>query len=165
MRFLEKVTDMVGVYLNPPERAIAFSTDESLDGSQSAQTEFGSLDRIRRRERGIEFRAFLQIVDRETPATLDVHLLLDHRLAPAPPELDRWLRQHPRIHLHYLPSDRSGVTLIDRLVADFSRRGPRVGESANALRLRHALKDHVRSARGTPTPFVWTSTAEEVRLA
>ncbi len=162
MRFLENVTDLVGVYLNPPERAVAFSTDETIGSGGLRPRNSQPLEQLRRRQRGIEFRAFLQIVDRETPALLDVHLLLDHRVAPVSPELDRWLRQHPRVHLHYLPLDRTGSTLIDRLVADISRGRPRSGESGSAQRLRHAVREHYRSHPGPAAPFVWTTTSEEI---
>lgn len=162
--FLSKVTDMVGLYLDPPERALAFSTDERLRSSRLGSSELRALRNAERRDRGIEFRAFLQVLDRETPSPLDLHLLLDSRQAPGPPLLQRWLGQHPRFHLHYLPSDPSGETLIDRLVAEFSRRRPRTGESPSAQRLRQGIRDHFRSHRGTPAPFVWTTTARESPL-
>ena len=164
MRFLANVTDMVGVFLNPPERAIALSTDERVRSTATGQGVVPALARLRSRSEEMEFRAFLQIIDRETPEPLDVHLLLDNRFAPVPPPLERWLTRHPRFHLHYLPSDRTGSTLIDRLVADFSRRKARPGESPSARRLRHAIRDHLRTRRGVPGPFVWTSSAEEIRL-
>lgn len=165
MRFLENVTDMVGVFLNPPERAIALSTDERARPVANRSAGIPVLTNLRNRSEEMEFRAFLQIIDRETPAMLDIHLLLDNRFAPIPPPLERWLTRHPRFHLHYLPSDRTGSTLIDRLVAGFSRRKARPGESPSARRLRQAIRDHLRVRRGVPGPFVWTTSAEEVRLA
>jgi hypothetical protein len=163
MGFLDKVTDMVGLYLDPPERAIAFATDERLRTSRLPRRELDAIHRLQRRSRGAEFRAFLQVIDRETPAKFDVHFLLDSRLAPAPPELQRWLGQHPRFHLHYLPSDRTGMTLIDRLVEEFSRRSSRAGDSPSAQRLRERIREHFRTSRGLPRPFVWTSAAPAVR--
>jgi transposase-like protein len=163
MGFLEKVTDMVGLYLNPPARAIAFSTDERLHSSRLKGRELQALRQFQRRGQGVEFRAFLQVIDRETQPKFDVHLLLDSRLAPAPPELQHWLGQHPRFHLHYLPSDRDGRTLIDRLVVEFSRRRARLGDSPSAQRLRERIRDHFRTDRGVPGPFVWTTAAQDLR--
>ncbi len=163
MEFLDRVTDMVGLYLDPPERAIAFATDERAVAARASPVDLGELGRLRRRSHGVRLRAFLQLVERETPPVLDIHLLLDSRLAPTPPILERWLSQRPRFHLHYLPSDRAGLTLIDRLVVGFSRRRARTGESPSAQRLRQALRDHLKAAHGVPSPFVWTSTAQDVR--
>jgi Homeodomain-like domain len=165
MGFLNHVTDMVGLYLDPPERAIAFATDERAVAARTANSDLRDLARLRGRSHGVKLRAFLQVVERETPAILDIHLLLDSRLAPTPPVLDRWLSQRPRFHLHYLPSDRTGLTLIDRLVVEFSRRRSRPGETASALRLRHAIREHLRESRGVPRPFVWTTATQDVRSA
>ena len=165
MGFLENVTDMVGVFLNPPERAIALSTDERVRGVAPGLGGLPALANLRRKSEEMEFRAFLQIVDRETPPMLDIHLLLDNRFAPVAGSTERWLTRHPRFHLHYLPSDRTGSTLIDRLVADFSRRKARPGESPSAQRLRTAIRDHLRARRGVPGPFVWTTSAEQIRIA
>ena len=162
MSFLANVTDMVGLYLNPPERAIAFSTDEALRSTRLERGEHRAIERLQRRSQDLEFRAFLQVVDRQTPAPLDVHLLLDSRFAPPPPSIARWLTEHPRFHLHFLPSDRAGATLIDRLVGEFSRRRVRPGESPSAQRLRHAIREHFRTSRGYPSPFVWTTSAVDV---
>lgn len=159
MSFLANVTDMVGLYLNPPERAIAFSTDEAMRSTRLERSERRAIERLQRRSQDLEFRAFLQVVDRQTPAPLEVHLLLDSRFAPPPPAVARWLTEHPRFHLHFLPSDRAGATLIDRLVAEFSRRRVRPGESPSAQRLRYAIREHFRTSRGYPSPFVWTSSA------
>lgn len=163
MGFLGRVTDMVGLYLNPPERAIAFSTDERAHAPRLRGRELRSIEEFRRRSEGVEFRAFLAVLDRETPGPLEVHLLADSRLAPPPVPVDRWLAEHPRFHVHYLPSDRVGLTLIDRLVAEFSRRKVRPEESPSAQRLRHAVREHFRESPAAARPFVWTATAEDVQ--
>lgn len=157
MRFVEKVVDMVGLYLDSPERAIAFATDERIRTPRLWGSGHQTLATFRRENPGVEFRAFLQVIDRETPGPLDVHLLVDGRLAPLTPELERWLSHHPRFHLHYLPWDRSGLTLLDRLVARFSQRSRRRGEPPSAQRLRHAIREHFQTGREPPGPFVWTT--------
>jgi transposase len=161
--FLRNVTDMVGVYLDPPDRAIAFAADERTLPVAPPAGEKPPESRAQRRRQGAEFRAFLQVVDRQTPPGLDVHLLLDSRFAPSGPSLQRWLDQRPRIHVHLLPASREGLSLIDRLVVDFSRRRTRSAESPSAQRLRLALRQHLRLGGGLAEPFVWTTVAEDPR--
>ena len=163
--FLEKVTDLVGLYLNPPERAVAFSTDERMRPNPFRQPLAPASDTSRRPSRGAEFRAFLQMTERETPAVLDVHLLVDSRLDPVPPEVERWLSRHPRFHLHFLPPDRVGQTLIDRLIDGFARRKDRPGASASAHRLKYALRQHIRVDAGSLRAFVWTAASGDIRGA
>lgn len=165
MEFLERVTDLVGLYLYPPERAVAFSTDERVRANPFRRSNESAAPREPERDRAAEFRAFLQMTDRETPRILDVHLLLDSRVGPVPPEVERWLRHHPRFHLHFLPADRVGLTLIDRLIEGFSRRKDRPGASASAHRLKYALREHLLRDLDSLRPFVWTAASGDIRGA
>ena len=108
-----KVRDIVGLYLNPPERAVVLAVDEksqiqALDrtrpilpmlpgtperathdyGRHGTSSLYAALDlatgkvigRLHSRHRAIEFKKFLQTLNHEVPAQLDVHLVL--RTAP-----------------------------------------------------------------------------------
>jgi transposase len=110
-QFVAKVRDVVGLYLNPPERAVVLCVDEksqiqALDRTQpilpmqpglperathdykrhGTSSLYAALDlstgkvigRLHARHRAIEFKAFLQTLDREVPSDLDVHLILDN---------------------------------------------------------------------------------------
>ena len=137
MGFLDAVTDLVGLYVNPPGRAVAFSTDERVRPPAPSPGSVPFVLPVRSRDQTAAFRAFLQMMDRETPRVLDVHMLLDSRLSPVPAEVEQWLDRHPRFHLHPLPADRAGLTLMDRLIDGFSRRKDRPGASASAHRLKY----------------------------
>jgi hypothetical protein len=163
MDFLDAVTDLVGLYVNPPGRAVAFSTDERVRASPPASGRFAPLGPPKPRDRAAELRGFLQMMDRETPRVLHVHLLVEGRVLPVPPEVEQWLDRHPRFHLHALPDDRMGLTLMDRLIEGFSRRKDRPGASASAHRLKYALRDHLRRNRDPFATFVWTATSGEIR--
>ncbi len=109
-QFVAKVRDIVGLYLNPPERAVVLAVDEKsqiqaldrtrpilpmLPGTPERATHdykrhgtsslYAALDlasgqvigRLHSRHRAIEFKKFLHTLDRDAPAELDVHLVLD----------------------------------------------------------------------------------------
>jgi len=131
--FVEKVHDIVGLYLNPPERAVVLCVDEksqiqALDRTQpilpllpgvperrshdykraGTSSLYAALDlttgkvlgALHRRHRAIEFKKFLQAIDREVPAHLDVHLVLDNSSTHKTPAIKRWLAANPRFLLH-----------------------------------------------------------------
>lgn len=108
--FIDKVRDVVGLYLDPPEKALVLCVDEksriqALDRSQpvlpmmpgvperrshdciraGTTTLFAALEvatgkvigSLHRRHRAIEFKKFLAKLDKEVPASLQVHLILD----------------------------------------------------------------------------------------
>src|SRR6476619_7227672 len=127
--FVDKVRDIVGLYLNPPDHALVLCVDEksqiqALDRTQPilpmrpGQAErrthdykrhgttslFAALDvatgkiigELHRRHRSTEFRKFLDRIDSQVPAELDVHLVLDNYGTHKTPLIQRWLLRHPR---------------------------------------------------------------------
>src|SRR5215211_3985173 len=132
-QFVEKIHDIVGLYLNPPERAVVLCVDEksqiqALDRTQpilpllpgvperrshdyrraGTSSLYAALNlstgkvlgALHRRHRAIEFKKFLQAIDREVPAHLDVHLVLDNSSTHKTPAIKRWLAANPRFLLH-----------------------------------------------------------------
>ncbi len=161
--FVQKVTDFVGLYLNPPERAMAFSVDERARSSALRPGERKAISEFQARSRAAEFRAFLQTIDRETPRELDVHLLVDNRVATTDPEVRRWLVRHPRFYLHLLPTEGSTPSLLDRLLPEFTKKRLRSGSQPGVARLQGAIQHHFTTLKAARRPFVWTATSEEIR--
>jgi transposase len=161
--FVEQITDLVGVYLDPPERAMVFSVDvRARPVSRAARAEQAK-SAAEERRRGQAFLAFLQGIDRETPRGLDLHLLVDSRLTPNEPDVRRWLVRHPRFFLHYAPPGPGRADVIERWLAGFTRRRTAPSPFPSVARLHRAIRAHFAGRGGASQPFVWTSTAEEIR--
>ena len=138
--FIEKVRDIVGLYLNPPDRALVLCVDEksqiqALDRTQPllpmrpGQAErrshddrrhgttslFAALDvktgsvigACHRRHRSVEFRKFLDTIDRAVPAALEVHLILDNYGTHKTASIRSWLAKRRRFHVHLTPTSAS----------------------------------------------------------
>src|SRR4051794_10431455 len=192
--FVDKVHDIVGLYLNPPERAVVLCVDEksqiqALDRTQpilpllpgvperathdykrhGTSSLYAALDlttgkvlgRLHRRHRAIEFKKFLQAIDAEVPARLDVHLVLDNSSTHKTPSIKRWLAAHPRFKLHFTPTRsraRSHTTValhpmyvsMSRLLVDGALSDPLIA----AFRRRAHLVDDVDGFLGLE---VWRS--------
>ena len=84
--------------------------------------------------RAIEFKKFLQTLDREVPRNLEVHLILDNSSTHKTPAIQRWLAAHPRFVLHFTPTSSSWLNLVERWFAELTnkllRRGAPLGASA-----------------------------------
>ena len=59
------------------------------------------------RHRHREFLRFLKLIDRNTPAGLDLHLVVDNYATHKTPAVKRWLKAHARFHLHFTPTSAS----------------------------------------------------------
>jgi transposase len=193
--FIEKVRDIVGLYLNPPDRALVLCVDEktqiqALDRTQPllpmrpGQVErrthsytrhgttslFAALDtksgkimsQLHRRHRSVEFRTFLDAIDTQVPAHLQVHLILDNYGTHKTALIHRWLAKRPRFHLHFTPTSGSWLNLVERWFAMLTERQIKRAAHRSTLELEKAIKQYVEFTNGNPKPFIWTKTADEI---
>ena len=60
------------------------------------------------RHRSEEFRKFLNLIDKEVPEHLDVHIILDNVSTHKTPAIQRWLLRHPASNSTSPPPTRTG---------------------------------------------------------
>ncbi len=140
-KFAEKLVDIVGVYLNPPEHAIVLSCNEKSlplfpgrlktmphDYKRNGTTTlFAAIElpegkviaECMPQHRHQEWIKFLKLIDKETQPNLDLHLIVDHYATHKHPKVLAWLQKHPRFHMHFTPTSASWLNVIERPV--FSR--------------------------------------------
>jgi transposase len=191
----EKVRDVVGLYLNPPDRALVLCVDEksqiqALDrtapilplrpGLPERQTHdykrhgtttlFAALSLLDvkvigeclPRHRSREFIRFLRTVDRETPAELDLHLIVDNSSTHKSPPVQRWLTRHPRVHLHFIPTSSSWCNMVQRWFGEITQKRIRRGTFHSVQELVAAITEYLRQYNQAPTRFVWTKDADMI---
>jgi len=117
---------------------------------------------LHRRHRAVEFRKFLETVDKAVPDELDVHLILDNYSTHKTPAIQRWLVRHPRFYLHFTPTYSSWLNLIERWFAELTEKWLRRGTHRSTLALESAIKQWLDTWNAAPRPFVWTKTADEI---
>ncbi len=65
------------------------------------------------RHRSQECLRILKKIAAETPAALALHLILDNDATHTHPAVRRWVRRHPRFHLHFIPPSRSWLNTVE----------------------------------------------------
>src|SRR4051794_35601459 len=194
-QFIDKVRDVVGLYLNPPERAVVLCVDEKsqiqaldrtapilpmLPGTPERATHdykragtsslYAALDittgqvigRLHSRHRAIEFKQFLQTLDREVPSGLDVHLVRDNSSTHKTPAIQRWLSAHPRFVVHFTPTSSSWLNLVERWFAELTTKKLRRGAHRSVRQLNTDIRAWIDTWNADPKPFVWTKTADQI---
>lgn len=194
-QLVEKVRDIVGLYLDPPDHAVVVCVDEktqiqALDRTQPVlpmrpgQAERRTFDYrrhgttslfaalivatgqvvgdIRRRHRAVEFRAFLDRIDREVPAEPEVHVVLDNLSTHKAPTVQRWLLAHPRFHLHFTPTYSSWINQVERWFAELTRKQLQRGTHRSTRQLEDAIRLYLSTYNENPQPFRWVKTADEI---
>ena len=193
--FIEKVRDIVGLYLNPPDHAMVLCVDEksqiqALNRTQptlpmglgyaegythdyvrhGTTTLFAALDiatgkvfgQCRKRHRHEEFLSFLRLIDREVPAELDIHLVLDNYATHKHAKVKRWLAARPRFHLHFTPTSASWLNQVERWFGLLSQRAIKRGSFRSVADLVRKIQAFIDSYNTSATPFVWVATAQSI---
>jgi transposase len=115
-----------------------------------------------RRHRSIEFRKFLDRLDAQTPAALDVHLILDNYGTHKTPLIHRWLAKRPRFHVHFTPTYGSWLNLVERWFSELTTKQLRRGAHRSVTELERAIREFIDVHNEAPKPFVWTKSADEI---
>jgi transposase len=113
------------------------------------------------RHRADEFLAFLKQIDRETPAHLDLHLILDNCATHKTPAVKRWLARHQRFKLHFTPTSCSWLNMVERLFAE-TRQRIRRGTFHNVAEIETAIAEWIQHRNQNPRPFTWTASAKSI---
>lgn len=114
------------------------------------------------RHRSREFIRFLEKIDAETPAELDLHLIVDNASSHKTAPVKHWLARHRRFHLHFTPTSASWLNMVERFFRDLTTRRVRAGIFKSRAELEAAIADYLRQHNARPKPFIWTAKAADI---
>jgi len=193
--FIEKMTDVVGLYLNPPEHALVLCADEktsiqALDRTQpglpikkgrcgtmthdykrnGTTTLFAALElsegrligTCMKKHRHQEWLKFLRQIDRETPQDKDLHLIVDNYATHKHANVKKWLKKHPRFHIHFTPTSSSWLNLVERWFGEITDKRIRRGVFKSEQDLIDAIMSYIQNHNDNPKTYTWTVKAEDI---
>lgn len=193
--FVEKLQDIVGLYLNPPEHAVVLCVDEksqiqALDRTQpglpikrgraatmthdykryGTTTLFAALNTLdgsvistcMDRHRHVEWLKFLRLIDKTVSPELDVHLIADNYATHKHEKVQRWLKRHPRFHMHFTPTSSSWLNMVERFFRDITTQAIRRGVFRSVDALISAIEAYIAEHNREPKPFIWTAAASDI---
>jgi transposase len=194
-RFIEKLVDVVGLYLRPPEHALVLSVDEksqiqALDRTQPslpfkkgrcgtithdykrngtttlfAAVEMASgqlIGTCMKRHRHQEWLKFLKLIDTQTPAELDLHLIADNYGTHKHPKVKAWLAKHPRFYMHFIPTSSSWLNMVERWFREITTQRIRRGSFRSVEQLETAIRSFIDAHNEDPKPLVWTADLKDI---
>jgi transposase len=194
-QFIDKVRDIVGLYLNPPDAAVVLCVDEksqiqALDRTAPvlplmpgvaerhthdyvghgttnlyAALDVASgqgIDDLTPQAQAEEFPKFLNLIDKNVPDHLDVHVIVDNSRTHKTAAIQRWLLRHPRFTLHFTPTYSSWLNLVERWFAELTNKWLRRGTHRSTRDLVASIKTWIERWNDDPRPLVWHKTADEI---
>jgi len=202
-QFVEKVRDIVGLYLDPPDKALVICVDEksqiqALDRTQPllpmrpGQIERRTHDDERHgtttlfagliaavtvqtnvkagtvigqcmpRHRAQEFRRFLDEVECNVPAGLDVHIIMDNASSHKTQAIRNWFAKRPRWHQHFTPTSSSWINQVERFFALLAEKQIKRGAHTSVKELIAAIEEFISRQNANPKPLRWTKSADDI---
>jgi transposase len=202
-QFVEKVRDIVGLYLDPPEKALVICVDEksqiqALDRTQpllpmrpgqierrthdydrhgtttlfagliaavTAETKIKAgtvIGTCMPRHRAQEFRKFLDEVERNVPAGLDVHVVMDNASSHKTKLIRNWFARRPHWHRHFTPTSSSWINQVERFFALVAEKQIKRGAHKSVKQLIAAIEAFIAQHNKNPKPLRWTRSADDI---
>jgi transposase len=112
--------------------------------------------------RAVEFRKFLNLINRNVPNGLQVHVICDNASTHKAPEIVRWLARHRRFTVHYTPTYSSWLNQVERWFSELTTKKLRRATHHTVTELRRDINYWVEHWNANPHPFTWRKTADEI---
>src|SRR6516225_7507872 len=107
-----------------------------------------------RRRRRREFLDFMNDLISNYPGK-ELHVVLDNLNTHKPRE-DRWLKAHPKVHLHFIPTHSSWLNQVECWFSVLSRSTLQGGSFTSVRMLIEAIEAFVASWNQNAAPFEWS---------
>jgi transposase len=104
----------------------------------------------------------LKQLERDTPAGLDLHVVLDNYAAHKTPSVRLWVARHPRWHLHFIPTHSSWLNQVERFFAKITDERIRRESFRSVAQLREVILQYIEGHNQTPRSFRWTASTEMI---
>ncbi len=203
--FEAKFWDVIGLYLDPPERSLVLCWDEksqcqALESTQpglplgphrvrtgthvyirhGTLTLFAALNYLNGkiirqtadRHTHVEWLGCLKHQEKQTPAGLTLHLVVDNYATHKHPEVKSWIKwrnQHhrkehgvDRLALHFTPISSSWMNLVERFFRDLTVDCIREGSFASVGELVKSIETYLAQRDLAPRRYVWKAEGSEI---
>jgi transposase len=207
-QFEAKFWDVIGLYLDPPDRALVLCCDEKSQCQALERTQPGlplGIGHIRTKTHDYtrhgtitlfaalsyldgkifaqtaprhthrQWLAFLKHLDKQTPADLTLHLIIDNYATHKHPKVKSWIAWRnarrggrddgrARFVLHFIPTSSSWMNLVERFFRDLTEDAVREGSFASIAELVRAIENYLAEHNLAPKRYVWKAAGRDILL-
>ena len=150
-----------------PGRAGTMTHDYKRNGTATLFAALNTLDGnvislCQERHRHQEWIKFLRLVNDATSENKQLHLIVDNYATHKHPAVQRWLKRHPRFHMHFTPTGASWLNMVERFFRDLTQNRLRRGVFRDVMELVEAIDNFVDRHNEHPKSFIWTKAANDI---
>ena len=118
----------------------------------------------KQRHRHQEFPAFLKTVNKQTPKSKKLHVIVDNYATHKHEKVKNWLKRNKRVTLHFIPTSSSWLNLVERFFGLITEKQIRRGVFSSVSDLEKKIMQFIEAHNETPKPFVWTKPVGEIMV-
>ena len=104
----------------------------------------------------------MQLIDARTPAEKELHLIVDNYATHKHLKVLKWLRRHPRFHIHFTPTSASWLNMVERFFRDLTCKRLQRGVFTSVPTLIAEINAYIQTTDQSPKPFIWTAKATDI---
>ena len=105
--------------------------------------------------RAENFIGFMNDLDSQVPAHLELHCIVDNLASHGTPDVEKWLDEHHRVFLHRTPKHASWLNQIEMWFSILTRQLLHTAEFTDTNDLAGAIIDYVDDYNTRAKPFNW----------
>jgi putative transposase len=109
-----------------------------------------------------EWIQFLALIEEHSPPDKQIHLIIDNYSAHKHSNVQKWLAEHPRFHIHYTPTSGSWLNQVERVFSEVSQKCLKFRCAETVAALEQAIAQFLNRRNEHPKPFNWKATATEI---
>ncbi|MFD6461070.1 IS630 family transposase [Streptomyces roseolus] len=147
----------------PERRSFHYIRHGTVDLFAALNTATGKvITKLSAQHRAVDFRDFLDEIDRQTEPGPAVHVICDNLSAHKAPVVHKWLLAHPRFQFHFTPTYSSWINQVERWFAELERCCLARGVFCSLDDLKTGLEEWIEVWNDQARPFKWAKTADQI---
>ena len=91
-----------------------------------------------------------------------IHIICDNYGTHRHPNVQPWLEEYKRFHMHFTPTSASWLNMIERFFRDLTQNRLRRGVFLDLEQLIMGIGDYIDKHNLNPKPFIWTAKASDI---
>jgi transposase len=109
-----------------------------------------------------EWIQFLTLIEKHSPPDKQIHLIIDNYSAHKHLNVQRWLADRPRFHIHYTPTSGSWLNQVERLFGEVNRKCLQHRSFTTVEALQQDLAQFLNRRNENPKPINWKATTDDI---
>jgi transposase len=109
-----------------------------------------------------EWIQFLTLIEKHSPPDKQIHLIIDNYSAHKHSNVQLWLAERPRFHIHYTPTSGSWLNQVERLFGEVNRKCLKHRSVPTVEALQQEITQFLDRRNEHPKPINWKATTDDI---